>query len=146
MNGQFRVREGRFNLFEDREDPEGEDPARKRMLYRLFFEDNEGQPYTLSGFKEIINDSGADLWEDTTTLFTRILRGHVGPEDEQNAEVVALGKITIHLLAFLHLLTTFGVEGPTTTQKGSALARFGLLFFGNLWDVYARRVLSSSPF
>jgi predicted acylesterase/phospholipase RssA len=146
LNGQFPVHEGRFNLFEDREDPEKRDPARKRMLYRLFFEDKEGKPFTLSGYKEIIDDPGADLWEDTTTLFTRIFEGHVGPENESNVEPVASGKITIHLRAFLKLLTTFRVDGPTATQEGSALARFGLLFLGNLWDVYARRVLSSSPF
>lgn len=141
LNGQFTVLEGRFNLFEDKEDP-----ARKRMLYRLFFRDNDGQPFTLSGYKEIIDDPGADLWEDTTTLFTRILRGHVEPEDEPDAEIVASGKISIHLRDFLRLLTTFRLDGPSATQKGSALARFGLLFFGNLWDVYARRILSSSPF
>jgi predicted patatin/cPLA2 family phospholipase len=141
VSGELPVKEGRFNLFKDKEDP-----SRKRMLYRLHFHDNDGRPLTLSGYKEITDDPGADIWSDTTTMFTRILQGHVEPGGEANAEIVASGKLTIHLLDFLELLTTFRVDGPTTDDEASALTRFGLLFLGNLWDVYARRVLSSSPF
>jgi cholesterol oxidase len=92
------------------------------------------------------DDPGFDLWADTTTLFTRILQGHVGPEEEVQAEVVASGIIQIHLLDFFRQLTTFQTEGPTPADRASALARFGRLFLGDLWEVYARRVLSSSPF
>jgi len=139
--GELPVQNGRFNLFTDKEDP-----SRKRMLYRLHFHDNEGHPLTLSGYKEITDDPGADLWSDTTTMFTRVLQGHIEPRDEANAKIVASGILTIHLLDFYKLLSTFRVDGPTTADKASALSRFGLLFLGNLWDVYARRILSSSPF
>ncbi len=145
-DSRFPVHEGKFNLIVDKEGPAKADPSRKRMLYRLFFHGNEGQPLTLSGFKEITDDPGADVWDDTTTLFTRVLRGHVQPEDEAQAEIVASGVITIHLQDFLRLLTTFRVEDDSVVEKASALTRFGLLFFGRLWDVYARRVLSSGPF
>jgi hypothetical protein len=60
--------------------------------------------------------------------------------------VLAAGIIHIHMLDFLHQLTTFRVEGPTLTGRVAALARFGKLFMGKLWDVYARHVLPSSPF
>jgi predicted acylesterase/phospholipase RssA len=141
LGGEFPVEKGVFNLFVD----EG-DPSRKRMLYRLFFRDDAGHPLTLSGFKVIEDDPGSDLWTDTTTLFTRILRGHVKPEDEPQAQIVASGIINIHLLDFFKQLTTFRTEGPTPAERASALTRFGKLFLGDLWDVYARRVLSSSPF
>ncbi len=141
LGGELPVEKGVFNLFVD-----AEDPSRKRMLYRLFFRDGEGHPLTLSGFKVIEDDPGFDLWADTTTLFTRILKGHVGPEEEEGAPIVASGIIVIQLLDFFKQLTTFHTEGPTPADRASALTRFGKLFLGDLWDVYARRVLSTSPF
>jgi predicted patatin/cPLA2 family phospholipase len=141
LGGKLPVEKGVFNLFVYEEDP-----SRRRMLYRLFFRDGDGRPLTLSGFKVIEDDPGSDLWTDTTTLFTRILEGHVGPEEEAQTPVAAAGIINIHLLDFFRQLTTFRTEGPTPAERASALTRFGTLFLGDLWDVYARRVLSSSPF
>jgi hypothetical protein len=141
LGGELPVEKGVFNLFVDQGDP-----SRKRMLYRLFFRDGEGNPLTLSGFKVVEDDPGSDLWTDTTTLFTRVLRGHVEAEDEAGAEVVASGIIRIYMLDFLRQLTTFRTEGPTPAERATALSRFGRLFMGDLWNVYARRVLSSSPF
>ena len=141
LGGKLPVERGIFNLFVYEEDP-----SRRRMLYRLFVRDGDGRPLTLSGFKVVEDDPGSDLWTDTTTLFTRILEGHVKLEDEPQARVVASGIINIHLLDFFKQLTTFRTEGPTPAERASALTRFGKLFLGDLWDVYARRVLSSSPF
>ena len=112
------------------------------MLYRLFFRDSNGEALTLSGFKDIKDDPGFDIWADTTTLFTRIYRGQVQANDEANSELIASGIIHIYLLDFLKQLTTFRVEGPTTEDKAAAFARFGKLFMGKLWDVYARELLS----
>ena len=71
LGGELPVEKGLFNLFVDQGDP-----SFKRMLYRLFPR-SDGRPLTLSGFKVVEDDPGSDLWTDTTTLFTRILRGHV---------------------------------------------------------------------
>jgi len=141
LGGRLPVEKGVFNLFMYEEDP-----SRRRMRYRLIFRDGDGRPLTLSGFKVIEDDPGSDLWTDTTTLFTHILEGHVEPEEEEQAQIVASGIINIHLLDFFRQLTTFRTEGPTAAERASALTRFGKLFLGDLWDVYARRVLSSSPF
>ena len=73
LGGELPVEKGVFNLFVDQGDP-----SLKRMLYRLFFRDGDGRPLTLSGFKVVEDDPGSDLWTDTTTLFTRILRGARG--------------------------------------------------------------------
>jgi predicted acylesterase/phospholipase RssA len=140
LGGQLPVEKGIFNLF-----VHDDDPTRKQMLYRLFFRDAQGQPLTLSGFKDIQDDPGFDVWKDTTTLFTKILRGHVEADEEAKAEVIAAGIIHIHLLDFLQQLTTFRVEGPTFTDKAAAIARFGKLFLGSLWDVYARELLPYGP-
>lgn len=149
LGGKLPVESATFNLFVD-----DADPAVKRMFYRLFFRDSQGNPRTLSGFKYIKDDPGMDLWHDTTTLFTRILDGHVSAEEEtalaNNAEqlgqkVLASGIIIIHFFDFLKQLTTFRTEGPSVSERASGLARFGRLFMGKLWDVYARNVLTSGP-
>lgn len=149
LGGQLPVESGRFNLFVD-----DQDPAVKRMFYRLFFTDGNGNPRTLSGFKYVKDDPGMDLWHDTTTLFTRILDGHVSAENETalandpeqlKQKVVASGIIIIHFFDFLKQLTTFRTEGLNLSDRASGMARFGRLFMGKLWDVYARNVLTSGP-
>ena len=150
LGGELPVEKGVFNLFVDEQNA-----AIKKMLYRLFFSDGQGRALTLSGYKLIRDDPGFDVWTDTTTLFTRILKGHVTEEEEAAASkdpaqleamLVASGIIHIHMLDFLKQLTTFRIEAPTVTDGASALARFGALFLGKLWDVYARGILTSAPF
>jgi hypothetical protein len=60
--------------------------------------------------------------------------------------VKGCGIIIIHFFDFLKQLTTFRAEGPTLADRAAAMARFGRLFMGKLWDVYARNVLTSGPF
>jgi predicted acylesterase/phospholipase RssA len=149
FGGRCPVQEGTFNLFVD-----AADPAVKHMLYRLFFTDDQGNPLTLSGRKIIKDQSGSDVWRATTTLFTRILKGHVDRANEDAAAgdpakfaqmSLGAGIIVIHMLDFLKQLTTFRVEAPTIAERLTALSEFGSLFFGKLWDVYARDILTSSP-
>jgi hypothetical protein len=75
-----------------------------------------------------------------------VFAGDVGPDMEDKAEVVAAGIISIHLLDFLKQLTTFRSGNGSVVERANAVARFGRLFLGSLWDVYASRVLSSGPF
>jgi pimeloyl-ACP methyl ester carboxylesterase len=136
LGGRLPVEKGDFNLFVD-----DEDPATKRMLYRLFFRDGAGHPVTLTGYKVVRNDPSADVWPDTTTLYTRVLQGHVGEADERDAQLVASGIIRISPLDFLKQLTTFRAEGPSLISRAATLGRFGALFLGQLWQVYARRAI-----
>src|SRR3954469_9936497 len=71
LGGRLAVVQGWFNLFVDVE------PGVKHMLYRLWFRDGVGHPLTMAGFKVVSNDAGFDVWKDTTTLFTRVMGGHV---------------------------------------------------------------------
>ena len=141
LGGRLSVEKGIFNLF-----VHDDDPTRKKMLYRLFFRDGKGNPLTLSGYKDIQDDPGFDAWQDTTTLFTTIYQDHVEAAQETSSPVIATGIIHIHLLDFMRQLTTFKVEGPTLADKAAAFARFGKLFMGSLWDVYAREILAYGPF
>jgi hypothetical protein len=99
----------------------------------------------LLGFKDVRDGDGSDAWTHTTTLFTRILRGHVGVEGDGQAVVEASGIIRIHLLDFFDELASFRVSAPTIAERATALTRFGTFFLGKLWDVYARYILPASP-
>ncbi len=130
LGGRRPVEKGTFNLFV------GSEPGERRMLYRLFLADAAGHPLTLSGFKEVRDDRGFDIWRDTSTLFTTVLAGHVDKDAQAGARVVAAGVITIHIPDFMRQLTTF----RGTPQ---AMAAFGRLFLGQLWDVYGHRLGAS---
>ncbi|MGH7818407.1 MAG: alpha/beta hydrolase, partial [Candidatus Binatia bacterium] len=99
----------------------------------------------LSGHKDVRDDPGLDVWADTTTLFTRVYHGHVEEADEAAARVYAAGVLVILEIDFIRQLGTFRVEAPTPAAHAEALARFGRLFFGKLWDVYAQRFLPFGP-
>ncbi len=141
FGGARQVQDGVFNLFVDMNDA-----TRKAMYYRLWFTDPQGQELTLVGFKDIKDDPRNDIWEATTTLYTRILKGHVTADQDTASAIVAAGIIRIQLLDFLQQLTTFRVEGGTVAERTNALGRFGRLFLGKLWDVYGQQVLPFGPF
>jgi len=105
-----------------------------------------GEPMTVSGYKVVRDDPGNDIWDDTSTLYTRVFRGHVDLSAEADGDVLAAGIIRVLLLDFLHQLTTFEVEGANALERAAVMAQFGRFFSGRLWDVYARRILSSAPF
>lgn len=136
LGGRLEVGEGVFNLF-----AEGDDPSRTTMRYRLFFRDGAGHPLTLFGLKDIHDDHGFDLWADTTTLYTKVLRGHVEPGCETEAEVSASGVLHIKPRDFAHQLTTFQVHGHSAVARAKAMADFGRLFLGELWEHYAQPIL-----
>ena len=130
LGGKRPVERGVFNLFVDTEDRN-----RKVMLYRLFFRDTCDQPLTLSGFKRIQNHTGPDIWQDTTTLYTNIFRGHISQE-EASGDLVAAGMLHISLPDFMKQLTTIRAYGPTFADRTGGVAAFGSYFFGRLWEVY----------
>jgi cholesterol oxidase len=135
------VLEGAFNLLVDTQDPN-----RKGMYCRLYFTDAQNRPRTLLGFKDVHSGGVSDVWTDTTTLFTYILEGHVAHETDPSATTLAAGIVRIHMLDFLEELTTFRIACSTAAARVGALTRFGTLFLGKLWDVYASCILPAAPF
>ena len=133
------VEQGVFNLF-----VETDDPAARRMLYRLFFRDAVGHPLTLSGYKLIRDDPGIDLWPDTSTLFTRLSAGHVEDEEEARAELVASGIVRIQKLDFLRQLSTFRASGPRPLSAPRALGQLTWLFATELAAVYRREIRNAA--
>jgi len=129
LGGRLEVSAGWFNLFVEA----GEHGERKLMKYRLFLQDGEGHDITLRGYKEVEDDRGFDVWSDTSTLFTHIYKGHVEPEGDDDAEIVATGILHIRPTDFAVQCTTFRVH---PAHRVDAIGRFGALFAGDLWEVY----------
>ena len=131
LGGRLPVETGIFNLLVDERDP-----GIKHMRYRLFFRDGVGHPVTLAGFKTLTDRRGRHVWADTTTLYTRLLGGHVQAGEDPGAETVASGVLRLRPLGFLRQLATFRAGGLTPAARAAAIVRFDALFLGHLWEVY----------
>jgi cholesterol oxidase len=141
LGGRLPVERGVFNLFVDW-DADGASTdtphsSHKRMLYRLWFSDSVGHPFTFSGFKEIVHNDPTQVWPETSTLYTKVFAGHVEADEEAAADVVGAGIVHILKRDFAKQLTTFRVQGPSLFGRLKAFAAFGQLFAGQLWDVFA---------
>jgi cholesterol oxidase len=133
VGGRCPVEVGTFNLFVDTADAQ-----HKRMKYRLFFRDGSGAKRTLAGHKEVQNAPGnLDIWAATTTLYTNIFEGHIEEAEEAAATPFATGILHISIADFAKELTTVRAFAPTPGERVAAVARFGKLFAGSLWDTYA---------
>lgn len=127
FGGQREVTAGQFKCFD-----RVADPKRRAMRYRLPFSDAGGNPVEFVGMKDVGDDPGLDLWEDTTTLAVEIRAGHdTGDYEAGNAPVLASGEIVIEIADFAKQLTTF---------RGSPIdiARFLKGFNKTLYEVYAK--------
>jgi len=132
LGGKCYVERGNFNLF-----VVTDDLNRRKMKYRLFFSDQNERALTLSGFKDVHNDIGIDVWPDTSTLYTNIYAGHVEEADEAAAEIVASGILHILIADFAKQMTTIRSDGDSPTERLSAIGKFGAFFAGTLWEIYA---------
>ena len=79
------------------------------------------------------------MWKDTTTLFTRVLRGHVAEGDDETAEMVASGTIRIRMRDFAKQLTTFRSSGPGVGAQVGAIGKFSVIFAQQLAEAYLRK-------
>ena len=121
LGGRLAITAGWFNLVADAAAP-------RRISYRLLLTDGEGHPITLGGVKEIEDDPGLDAWSDVTTLFTRITAGHAtrrGADRERDPPRPPAGPARSRRLV---------PRAPA--HRVDALARFGALFAGELWEVF----------
>lgn len=139
LGGRLPVGDGTFNLFVTGS------PHSRRMLYRLHFQDAVGRPLTLSGFKEISGGEWTEVWPETSTLYTRIVGGHVNAEEQDGAPLVGSGVLHILPRDFARQLTTFRVSGGPVLGRLRMLAGFGELFAGQLWQVFGRRSALTAP-
>lgn len=114
---------GLFQLFSP-----GPGDDSRRMVYELGFRD-QGRPRYLAGEKRVRNEGGVDLWKDTTTLYTRLHDG-----GDAKGPVIGAGILTLGVPQLLALISTMK---PINGGDLTTLGRFGMFFFGELWEVYA---------
>jgi cholesterol oxidase len=132
------VSEGRFSLLVKDPDRVGT----RQMRYRMTLASEEGRTYTFDGFKIVRDDPGADLWEDTTTLYITLYQGEgsAGP-------VIGRGVLTISPRDFRRQLTTLeAINAPTPGERLKAIASFGRFFAGVLYDSYGGIFAGASLF
>jgi cholesterol oxidase len=133
LGGRLPVEAGAFNLFVD------EGPRTRHMLYRLYFSDANGRPLTLAGYKDVRPGAITRVWPETSTLYVRVLSGHVAVTDGgagSRQDIVGSGILRIRPLDFAWQLTTFRVHGPNRQGELRAFDAFGRLFVGELWQVF----------
>jgi hypothetical protein len=141
LRGQRPVSEGTVNLF-----PEDGHRRGRELRYRLPFEDAQGEPLTLLGFKTVRDDPGLDLWKDTTTLFVWLLRGHVEASDDLDpSQVRGAGIIRIHALDFVRELLSFQAAADGRGAGLRAKTRFAWFFAGELQRRHYANPLRTAP-
>ena len=82
----------------------------------------DGKSFLLAGSKTVNGGAPWRVWNETTTLYTRL---HDGPD--ANAPVIGAGVLRIRMLGLLHTLTTF---------RGAGIPGYGRFFAGELLDSY----------
>jgi predicted acylesterase/phospholipase RssA len=128
---QIPADRGVFRLFSPTDQP-----GLRRMVYELGFE-HQGKPYYLAGYKEVHNDRrGTDLWNDTTTLYTRLHEGTDTTGPVAGAGVLRLG--VPDLMKLTSTMRVVNASGPADQVR--ALATFGRFFMGNLWETYGPKL------
>jgi cholesterol oxidase len=126
--GRRQVQRGWFNLFSP-----GGAPDRRLMRYRLHFTDGQNRPRTLSGWKDIRRHPATRVWPDTTTLYFRLLDGHIPDGDDDHSPITGAGILHLGIDDFARQLTTFRTSGP---HGAGAMERFAGFFLGELWELY----------
>ena len=124
-----RVSGGVFNLFEETDSPDA-----RKLVYTLPFYGADGQRYLLTGYKDVRDHGGFDVWGSMTTLYTLIHQGH-----DAHGPIVQAGVLRVHANDFARQLTTFRVVGGgSPLARAAAVARLGRLVVGTLFDVFVR--------
>jgi cholesterol oxidase len=133
LGGRRTVVGGTFNLFVD------EGHYTRHMLYRLYFSDATDRPLTLAGYKDVRPGAITKVWPETSTLFVKVLAGHLPVTDGGAGAIngiVGAGILRIRPLDFAWQLTTFRAHGARLSGELRAFDAFGRLFLDELWQVF----------
>lgn len=125
---------GIFNCYKPADDPDT-----RYMDYNLSFK-HQGDDYYLAGRKIVRDDSGMDLWKDTTTLLTTLHKGV-----DKNGDILGAGVLSLGIVQLGRLMTTISATGTTNlNERNKTIIKFGRFFMGNLWDSYGGKFQFSS--
>ncbi|MDT5304325.1 MAG: cholesterol oxidase, partial [Mycobacterium sp.] len=124
----MQVVSGTFNLLVPNPDRVGT----VNMDYAATLVTAAGDNYFLKGHKNIRDDRGFDMWDDTTTLFADLYKG-----EDEHGQLVARGILKISVADFTKQLRSMRVTGThDLSEIVEAKARFGRSFAAELAHVY----------
>jgi cholesterol oxidase len=135
FGGSVPATHGVFNLFSPTNDP-----ALTTMVYELGFR-HDGKSYYLAGHKDVRDDSGFDLWSDTTTLYVTLHQGDDSTGGVLGAGVLQLG--VVELAALVRSMRATNTNGIADSAR--VIATFGKFFMRELWSTYGRASSGSQP-
>lgn len=126
------VSDGVFNLFV--QDPGH--PDHLKMKYGMRLNTHDGKAYYFSGYKQLEDDQGFDLWKDTTRLFVTVYAG-----GDQKSPVAGKGILMIAPHDFAIQMTTMKVLGVGTAwDRMKVLKDFSSFFGRNLLTTYFSKI------
>ncbi len=108
----------------------------RRMRYEIDFVGHEGKLYRLEGIKTIPDPENIvpNPWRDTTTLKVEVFAAG------NKKDVVWRGIARLTAVDFARQLASTQLSGGQSSGEQKLLAaRFGALFFGELWQAYVAR-------
>jgi triacylglycerol lipase/cholesterol oxidase len=139
--GQLEVEKGRFNLFVLPAADQASTVARE-MHYTLYLRNKKGEAWTFYGYKTIRDGAMTELWQQTTTLYTRLWKGH---SEKAPESIAAQGILHLNAEDFARQLSTFKSSGQNLIERARALTLFAGQFFGQLWAAYAPGFMQAEP-
>lgn len=139
--GDMTVEKGSFNLFVQPAADQTSTIARE-MHYTLYLRNQKGEAWTFYGYKTVRDGAMTEVWNQTTTLYTRLWKGH---SEKAPSSIAAQGILHLTAEDFARQLTTFRSSGQTILERTRALTLFAGEFMGNLWQAYAPGFMQAEP-
>jgi uncharacterized protein (DUF362 family) len=133
LGKDLEIRNGEFNLFQP-----AETTGRRRMTYAFYFTGSDNNEYYLDGYKIIYHDKGRiDLFEDMTTLFTRIYRVVNGKLD-----LLGSGILEYHLMDLPGMIASMeATHCKNLIEKTKVKLQFFSFAYGEVRDTYLHDII-----
>ncbi len=141
--GSLTVEKGSFNLFK-RPQASPDLNAAKEMQYLLFLRDDAGEVWTFFGFKEVLKEDGFAAWEQTTTLYFYLWKGHSTFSEASPKQIIGLGVLYISVSDFIKQLGTFKTNADDLFEEKKTVTQFLSVFASHLWEAYAPFVFTTT--
>ena len=127
LGGTFEMRDGTFNLFSIEPDT-----GVSQMIYKFNFIDSAGDTFFVRLCKEVRNDPGFDIVEDSTVGQTFIYKG-----EDDSAPIYAAGIMVFNLSDLPKFISSMRTEGDFPVwKKLAAKAAFASFYYGVMRDEY----------
>lgn len=128
------IHQGEFALFTI-----DQETGNRRMVYSFSFQGNDGEDYTLYGYKIIHHDPAQiDLFSDLTSLYTRLYKGEAKLENLWGAGILRFKVSTLPAM-----MASFEViPAQPLWMKTRILSKFFSFCYGEVQETYLNKLVS----